>query len=370
MQLATMLCGVMVGCGVMWGVLPAVGRAETLKEAYAKDFLIGAALGGNVQKTYTAKELALIEEQFNAVTPENCMKPGPVHPAEKTWKFEQADSLVAFAQRNQMQVFGHTLVWHQQTPEWFFKDGEKAATREVALRRLKQHIEALVGRYKGKIRGWDVVNEALSDKPEEFLRDTPWLRVVGEDYISQAFRMVHEADPKAELQYNDYGIESPVKRKKAVKLVKSLLAEGVPITSVGIQGHWQLDHVPLQNIEDAMKEFRALGVKVAITELDLDVLPRQAEGADVGAKEKASAELERVKACPPEVLQRQAEQYHQLFVLFKKHKADLVRVSFWGVNDAHTWLNGWPIKRYNHPLLFDRESKPKPALDAVLSAAR
>jgi endo-1,4-beta-xylanase len=298
------------------------------------------------------------------------MKPGPIHPAEKTWRYEQADALVAFAQKNNMQIFGHTLVWHNQTPEWFFQDNGKPVTREVALARMKEHIQTVVGRYKGKIRGWDVVNEAISDKPNEYLRDTPWLKAVGEDYIEQAFRFAHEADPAAELQYNDYSIEMPGKRKKTIKLIQSLKSKGVPIASVGIQGHWQLDKVPFKELEEAIKEFRALGVKVAITELDLDVLPRKAEGADAGATEAASAELQKPKPCPPDVLKRQAEQYGKLFTLLKKHKADLVRVTFWGINDAHTWLNGWPIKRYNHPMLFDRDSKPKPAFDAVINAAK
>jgi endo-1,4-beta-xylanase len=350
--------------------LPLGARAATLKEAYASDFPIGVALGGNVEKSYSPAEITLITENFNAVTPENCMKPKPVHPEEKIWHFEQADALVAFAQQHSMQVFGHTLVWHNQTPDWFFQDNGKPATRELALARMKEHIQTLVGRYKGKIRGWDVVNEALSDKGNEYLRDTPWRKAVGDDYIEQAFRFAHEADPAAELQYNDYSIEMPGKRKKAIRLIKSLKDKGVPITSVGIQGHWQLDKVPFKELEEAIREFRALGVKVAITELDLDVLPRQVAGADTSVQEAESAELQKKKPCPPEVLKRQAEQYAKLFTVFKRHKADLVRVTFWGLNDGHTWLNGWPIKRYNHPLLFDRDCKTKPAFSAVINAAK
>jgi endo-1,4-beta-xylanase len=346
-----------------------VKNLKTLKRAYP-NFRVGVALGGHVLKKYSGVERALIQAQFNAVTPENCMKPGPIQPAEGEWKFEEADALVKFAGENGMEVYGHTLAWHFQTGDWFFKDGEKKASREVALARLKKHIETVVGRYKGKIRGWDVVNEAISDKKEEYLRPTPWLEIVGEDYIEQAFRFAAAADPGAELQYNDYGIEMPVKRKKTIRLIKSLQAKGVKVDSVGIQGHWQLDKVPFKEIEEAIVAFRKLGVRVAITELDLDVLPRKVEGADVSAAEKESKELQEVKGCPPEVLKRQAEQYGRLFSLFKKYEKDLVRVTFWGLNDGRTWLSGWPIKRYNHPLLFDRDSKPKAAFEAVMEAGK
>jgi endo-1,4-beta-xylanase len=357
---------------LMLVILPAFtafADSPTLKSSFP-DFKIGAAIPGPA--SFTPDEITLLTSQFNALTPENCMKPQPTHPEEKTWHFDQADALVDFAQKNNMQVFGHTLVWHNQCPDWFFKDGDKPASRELALARLKEHITTLVARYKGKIRSWDVVNEAISDKPDEYLRKTPWLDIVGEDYIEQAFRFAHEADPNLELQYNDYNIEMPGKRKKALRLLHALLDKGIPVASVGIQAHYSLDHVPFKELEDAINEFRKLNggkLKVAITELDLDVMPRKTECADATAQEAANLEMQKPKPCPPEVLKRQADQYARLLTLFKKHKNDLVRVTFWGLDDAHTWLNGWPLKRYNHPLLWDRNAQPKPALQAVLNAS-
>jgi len=341
-----------------------------LKEVY-RDFQIGAAF--SPPKKYKAHELDLVKSQFNALTPENCMKPEPLQPAEGKWWFEDADALVDFAQKNNMQVYGHTLVWHEQSPEWFFKDGDKTASRELALARMKEHITTVVGRYKGKVRGWDVVNEAIEDKHDLYLRDVGWMKVVGPDYIEQAFRFAHEADSAAELQYNDYGIEMPMKRAKTIKLVQSLLDAGIPVASIGIQCHYGLDKVPLKELEDSIVAFSQLNggkMKVAITELDLDVMPRKAQGADLAAVEEANAELQKVKPCPPEVLQRQAEQYAALFTLFKKHKESLTRVTFWGLDDRHTWLNSWPTKRYNHPLLWDRDGKAKPAYHAVMEAGR
>jgi len=270
-------------------------------------------------------------------------------------------------------------VWHLQTPAWFFKDGDKPASRELALARMKEHITTVVGRYKSRIRGWDVVNEAISDMKDVLLHDkgveggVGWLKTVGPDYVEQAFRFAHEADPDAELQYNDYSIELPEKRQATIKLVRSLLDKGIPVVSIGIQCHFQLDHVPLQELEGAIVEFSKLNggkMKMAITELDIDVMPRRAQGADPTAMEAANAELQKVQPCPPEVLKRQAEQYAALFTLFEKHKERLVRVTFWGLNDGHTWLNTWPTKRYNHPLLWDRDGKAKPAYHAVMEAGR
>ncbi|MCL2646682.1 MAG: endo-1,4-beta-xylanase [Phycisphaerales bacterium] len=356
------------------GVVFAEDAKMGLKDVY-RDFGMGVAIPP--PRRFKAEEMDLIKAQFNALTPENCMKPESVHPAEKVWRFEDADALVDFAQKNHMQVYGHTLVWHLQTPEWFFKDGDKPASRELALARMKEHITTLVGRYKGEIRGWDVVNEAISQEQDVYLRYAEggggWLKAVGPDYVEQAFRFAHEADPNAELQYNDYGIEMPVKRQKAIKLVQSLLDKGIPVASIGIQCHFRLDRVPMKELEDAIVEFSELNggkMKVAITELDLDVLPRQAQGADPTAVEAANVELQKVQPCPPEVLQRQAEQYAALFALFEKHKESLVRVTFWGLNDGHTWLNAWPTKRYNHPLLWDRTGKAKPAYEAVMEAKR
>jgi len=344
----------------------ASAKETSLKEAYKDDFLIGVALGGNLPDDYTVAELAVIKSQFNAVTPENCMKPEWSHLEEDRWDFTQADALMDFAEANHMQIFGHTLVWHNQNPKWLFVDGEKEATREKMLQRMKSHIQTLVGRYKGRIRGWDVVNEAIAEGGTKDLRPTPGLKTVGDDYIVKAFQFAHEADPKAELQYNDYNIESGTKRERTVRLIQSLKEAGVPLAAVGIQGHWILDKVPFEDIDSAIDEFHKLGVKVMFTEVDLDVIPRKA-GADLGQLEEGDRSAK--QSGPDQLderLKRQAEQYAKLFAIFHKHKDAISRVTFWGLNDARSWLNYWPRQRVDHPLLFDRQSQPKPALKAVI----
>jgi endo-1,4-beta-xylanase len=349
-------------------LLPALCRAELpqLKDVYRNDFLIGVALSSPPVQSLTPAERQLLETQFNAVTPEDCMKAASVHPQENVWRFEDADTLVDFAHQHGMTVFGHTLVWHNELPQWMIVDGDHAPSRELALARLKTHIQTLVTRFKGRIRGWDVVNEALSDNPIQYLRPTPWEKIIGDDYVEQAFRFAHQADPNAELQYNDYNIELPSKREKAIWLIKDLQKQGIPIASVGIQGHWMLDHVPFDDIDAAIDQFQALGIKVAITELDLDVLPRRTGGADIGATTRVVSTAIRVTPLSPEAAQRQADQYARLFAIFHKHRAAIIRVTFWGLDDRVSWLNRWPTPRYNHPLLFDRHALPKPAFEAVI----
>jgi len=341
-------------------------QTPSLQQTYQNDFLIGVALGGTLPTDYSPAELAVIRGQFNAVTPENCMKAGLIHPRQDTWNFEQADALVRFAQENHMQIFGHTLVWHHETPDWFFQDNGQPASRQEVRARLKNHIQTLVGRYKGKIRGWDVVNEAISDKADEELRQTAWLDSLGEDYLIQAYRFAHEADPGAQLQYNDYGIESPPKRQKAIRLIKQLQAAGIPLAAVGIQGHWILDRVPFGDIDQAIDQFHALGVKVVISELDLDVLPRHG-GAEVNPTSADSSIATAATRPLPEIFQRQAEQYARLFALFHKHRDAITRVTFWGLDDGRSWLNTYHHqRRTDYPLLFDRQSQPKPAFYAVI----
>ena len=362
-----------LSCSMLVGFASAAGAQTqpslpSMREAFQKDFLIGVCLTGDPEKAYKPNELALIESQFSEVTPENCMKPGKIHPAEDRWNFGPADALVAYAQSHNMVVYGHTLCWHIDAPKWFFRgDDGQPASRDVILGRLKSHITTLVQHFKGKVRGWDVVNEAISDKPNEFLRPTnPWVKYVGDDYVVKAYQFAHEADPDMELQYNDYDIEFPQKRAKAVKLIQQLQAV-VPLKSVGIQGHWQTSKVPFQDIEDTITTFEKMGLKVAITELDLDALPRKVSGADLTRDEKGSADPMQVT---PEILQTQAERYEQLFRLFLKHKQSIIRVGFWGIDDAHSWLDNWPMKRVNAALPFDRQAQPKPAFYGILKAAQ
>ena len=241
-----------------------------LKDAYARHFLIGMA--GDIPGNYSDAELQLIKQTFNAVTPENCMKPQSVHPAEYRWTFGAADALVKFCIDNHIQVVGHCLVWHSQTGNWFFRaPAGQQMTKELLLARLKTHIQTEVGRYKGKVKGWDVVNEAINDRPGagENLRDSNWQRIIGDDYLVHAFKYAHEADPGAELQYNDYNIEAGAKHASSLVLLRRLIAAGSPISGVGIQGHWSVRSVPYAAIDKAIDDYKALGLKVMISELDL-----------------------------------------------------------------------------------------------------
>ena len=247
-----------------------------------------------------------------------------------------------------------------------------AVDRDTLLARMRDHILTVVGRYKGKIRGWDVVNEALDD--DGSLRKSPWLQIVGKDYLLKAYQFAHEADPEAQLYYNDYSLEIPSKRAGAIALIKNLESQGVHIAAVGLQGHYRLNWPATTEVDDAITAFSKLGLKVMITELDVDVLPPaiRLQDADVGMSVELKPKLNPyTNGLPDSVEQTLAKRYADLFAVFLKHHGSISRVTFWGVTDANSWLNYWPVKnRRNYPLLFDRHCQPKPAFEAVIQAAR
>jgi GH35 family endo-1,4-beta-xylanase len=329
--------------------------APAIKDVYKNHFLIGTA--GDIPGNYSDAELALVTGHFNVVTPENCMKPGPIHPSEDRWSFERPDALVKWCADNKLAVHGHTLVWHAQTNNWFFAGGDK----EVVTKRMKDHITALVGRYKGKVQGWDVVNEAINDggNPEtaktENLRNSQWLRAVGPEFLTLAFKYAHDADPDAKLYYNDYGIEVGPKHESSMVLLRRLIKDGAPVHGVGIQGHWSTANVPYEAIDRAIKDYASLGLKVSITELDVTI--RGAAGGQFGPgrpREVAPPSAEDLKA--------QADAYAKLFAIFIKHKDVIERVTFWGLSDRRTWRFG------QHPLIFDAGNQRKPAYAAITDA--
>jgi endo-1,4-beta-xylanase len=346
----------------------AVGPASelTLRRALGGRPKVGCAIDGLLPDELSAEERSLLVRHFEVLTPENCLKPASVQPVEGQFRFVRPDALVAFAASHGLDVVGHCLVWHQQCPAWFFLDGDKPASRERVLQRMRTHIQAVAGRYRGRIRAWDVVNEAVADRGE-FLRETPWLERVGEDFIEIAFRYAAEADPDAELYYNDFNIELPPKRDRTLRLLERLRRSGVRLDGVGIQGHWMLDRVPFRELEEAILAYHALGLKVMITELDIDVVERPDCGADVSVHRAYTVADDAYRdGCPPEVTTRQAEQYARLFDLCRRHGDKVARVSFWGLHDGRSWLNHWPGKRTNHPLLFDRQCRPKAAFEQLL----
>jgi len=356
-----------------FSLLSAEQAPPALKDALQGSFLIGAALNPAQFTERDARAAALVKAQFDSISPENVLKWASVHPEPDRYDFDLADKYVAFGEKNHMFIVGHTLVWQHQTPKWVFEDAKgNPVDRETLLRRMREHIQTVVGRYKGRVNGWDVVNEALND--DGTLGQTPWLKIIGEDYIAKAFVFAHEADPKAELQYNDYSLENEAKRNGAIELIRKLRAQGVPVTGVGLQGHYRIDWPSVDQVDAAIAAFAKLGVKVMITELDVDVLPpaMQYRGADISANVELQPKLNPYTNGLPDSLQQTlAKRYADLFGVFLKHRGELTRVTFWGVTDASSWLNNWPVPgRTNYPLLFDRDGRPKPAFDAVIKAAR
>jgi len=343
----------------------------TLREVYANDFLIGVALNGRMVSGQDAKTGDLAGKQFSCLTAENDMKWQLLHPAPERYVFAAADAYFEFAKNHKMDVIGHPLIWHSQVPGWVFQgEAGKPATREQLLQRMKDHIHTVAGRYKGKVKGWDVVNEALSDGGPDILRDSPWRRIIGEDFIDHAFRFAKEADPKAELYYNDYGLEDPRKRKNCVTLVKGMIERNVPIDGIGTQSHFHLNGPSTEEIEKTITDLSALGLKVMVTELDVDVLPSAGPmgNADVNRRERGDPSTNPYAAgLPADIQEKLAKRYSDLFGIYLKHRKSISRVTLWGLDDGHSWLNFFPIRgRTNHPLLFDRELKPKPAFEAVI----
>ena len=344
-----------------------------LKEAFKDYFLIGAALNrGQIFET-DERGARIVKAQFNTISPENILKWALVHPQPDRYDFEAADRYVAFGERNGMTIIGHTLVWHNQTPKWVFEDKNgKPVSRDELLKRLREHIRTVVGRYKGKIKGWDVVNEALND--DGSLRQTPWLKIIGEDYLVKAFEYAHETDPSAELYYNDYSLENEPKRRGAIALIKKLQAAGVKITAVGLQGHNNLTFPSVEQQDATIREFAALGVRIAITELDVSVLPdpQGFSGAEVSVSFEMKEKLDPYKSgLPPEMQKRLADRYAELFAVYLRHHERIDRVTFWNVTDKESWLNNFPVRgRTNHPLLFDRQGEAKPAFNAVIESAK
>lgn len=340
----------------------------SLKQVYKPYFLVGCNYRPDWAEEGAMKNLLV--QEFNVITPSNIMKPALIHPRENEYHFEAPDKMVELAMKNNIKVVGHTLVWHNQTPDWFFKDQNgKQASRDLALARMKEHITTVMRHYKGKVLGWDVVNEAIDiNDPAKALRESsPWYRTVGPDYIEKAFEYAHEADPDAELYYNDAGIENPLGCERTVALVKNLKSKGLRIDGVGIQGHWGLYFSPEQ-LEKSILKFKESGVKVMITELDMGVLPGQPPGAEITYTKEWTQKMDPYReGCPKEILNKQALLYGELFKVLMRHSDVVTRVTFWGISDGDSWLNNWPIKgRMNHPLLFDRNLKPKPAYDTLI----
>lgn len=406
------------GLGAILVALSLDGRAAdipSLKDVFRDHFLVGGAVNRSIvtgassprrSGDLVSRDAALVQSQFNQITAENDMKWQLLHPREGAdgYDFGPADAFVAFGQKHGMQLVGHTLVWHSQTPDWVFAGTNPPpptatmtnaapaevqstntratttnsagprrfgggfgrytgprASREELLQRMEDHIRTVVGRYKGKVQAWDVVNEALADgNGTNVLRSSLWLEIIGPDFIAKAFQFAHEADPAAVLRYNDYGLENPVKRQKLITLIRSLREQGVPVHAIGTQAHLNLG-TTFEAMDTALTEMATLGLPIHVTELDVNGAQggQRGTGADVAANASTTQ-----GGLVDNADQRLAEAYAGVFRAFVKHRSSVKMVTFWGANDAVSWrANG-------KPLLFDGENRPKPAFDAVIAVGK
>lgn len=343
-----------------------------LKEIFKDGFYIGSAVSYRQASGEEQQALPLLEKHFNSITSENMMKWGPIHPEPERYNFVSADQFVELGKNLNAFIIGHTLVWHQQTPKWVFQNEEgEILKRETLLKRMEQHIETIVGRYKGQVHGWDVVNEVFED--DGSYRESEWYQITGRDYIFKAFQKAYEMDPEAELYYNDYNLWKPEKREAAIALAQELRDKGMRVDGIGMQGHYMLDSPPVEMIEASIIAISNAGFKVMVTELDVDVLPRprESEGADLNRNYALDEKYNPYATGLPEnIADKFAKRYTDLFSVFHKHQDKIGRITFWGLHDGSSWLNNWPVRgRTNYPLLFDRDFQVKEEVIQSISTA-
>lgn len=348
------------------------GPDGTLKEAFSEKFYIGVAMNSAQITGKDTEGIRIIKQQFNSVVAENCMKSEVIQPKEGDFNFTLSDQFVDFGEKNNMYIVGHVLIWHSQAPAWFFTDKEgKDVSRDVLIQRMKTHITTIVSRYKGKVKSWDVVNEAIND--DGTWRQNKFFQIIGQDYVKLAFQFAHEADSSAVLIYNDYSMANPGRREGVVQMVKELQQQGIKISGIGMQCHIDLTYPAVDEFEKSLLAFANLGVKVMITEMDISVLPapNPNQGADVSANYTYDKSLNPYPdKLPDSIADLLANRYTSFFSLFLKHQDKISRVTVWGVNDGQSWRNNWPVPgRTDYPLLFDRNYQPKPFVKTIIEKA-
>lgn len=354
---------------------------QVLKDVYKSAFKIGCAVNPAIVSGKDKASQDIILKHFNSITVENVMKAALVNPKPNVFNFAPADEFVEFGKKNNMFIIGHTLVWHNQTPDWFFQDENgKPKSKEAVAERLREHIKTVAGRYAGKVDAWDVVNEVMGEDGN--YRPTTWVNGIGngDELVKLSFKYASEFAPNTELYYNDFNAWRPEKRDGIVRMVKMLQKEGIKIDGIGIQGHWGLNFPKTEYIEAAIDAYAALGLKVMITELDVDVLPLTREGQIIGTgMAHPQFQLEEFKTyldpyqkgLPADIQEQLAKRYAELFGIFYKKRDKIDRVTLWGIEDGMSWKNGYPIpNRTNYPLLFDRNHQAKPAFNAVLEVPK
>lgn len=338
-----------------------------LKDAFKDDFLLGTALNMWQVRNGSEEFHTLVRNNFNAIVAENCMKSEVLQPIENVFNFKDADELISLAERNGQVVTGHCLVWHSQTPTWFFRNDKGVLVdRETMIERLRKHIYTVVGHFKGRVKGWDVVNEAIEF--DGSLRKSNFYKIIGEDYIRLAFQFAHEADPDAELYYNDFSMDNANKREATVRLIRDLKAHGLRIDAVGMQSHLAIDS-NLKEYEKSMQAFIHEGVKVMATELDVSVLPwpSDQQSAEISTNFAYQEQLNPFRnGITAEKQAEQDEFMKRLFALYRKYSKNVSRVTFWGVTDGDSWKNDFPVHgRTDYPLAFGRDMKAKPWVNKI-----
>ncbi len=347
-----------------------VKNDPALKDVLQDKFLIGVALNTRQSSGNDTAATRIVREHFNAIVAENCMKSAEIHPEIDRYNFTQADEFVQFGVDNDLTVTGHCLIWHSQLPRWFCVDenGENV-TPEVLMERMKEHISTVVGRYKGVIKGWDVVNEAILE--DGSYRKSKFYEILGEEFIPLAFQYAEEADPDAELYYNDYNEWYPGKRETVVRLINTLKERGIRIDGIGMQGHVGMTNPTIETYQETIDDYVTAGVKVLITELDMSPLPepRRMGGANLADMESYRKEIDPyTEGLPENVAQAWNERMMDLFNLFLENSDNVLRVTMWGVSDTDSWKNNFPVRgRTDYPLLFDRDHQPKGVVTQLIS---
>lgn len=342
-------------------------EAQTLKGYFGDKYLIGAAINVDQASYKDSMAVEVLQKHFNSIVAENCMKSEEIHPTEDTFFWDDADQFVKFGEENDMAIIGHCLIWHSQCCKWFFVDEEgNQASPELLKERMKNHITAILTRYKGKIKGYDVVNEAILDNGD--YRQSKFYEILGPEYIPWAFQCAQEADPDAELYYNDYSMALPGKRQAVVNIVKDLKARGIRIDAVGMQSHMGMEHPDFSEYEKTIEALIKAGVDVQFTELDMDAIPSVSFGAAIEDRAAYRAKMDPYpNGLPDSVSNIWNARMKQVFALYDKYSNHVKRVTAWGVSDGDSWKNDWPINgRTNYPLLFDRNYKMKPFLRDML----
>ncbi len=346
-----LIIGALLSCGTKNELIEM--NIPSLKDVFKNDFLIGAAVGAG--QLDDPAHAGLLIKHFSSITCENAMKPEVIHPEENRYDFTQADKIVKFALENKIAVRGHTLIWHNQVPAWFFTENGRPVSRNKLKERMKNHITTIMQRYKGKIYAWDVDNEPIDADQPDGLRRNQWYDILGEEYIELAFRYAREADPDAKLYLNEYDTCLPNKKQRIIELIKKLRKKGITVDGIGMQMHISLTKPSIHDFESAVRDYSEAGLDIQITEMDITVYDDMTSSyGSIG----------------DDVLNEQGQRVNDLFTVLKKYSKNIKSVTFWGMADDHTWLKYFFTKREDWPLPFDNNLKAKPFYWGMVDPSR